>query len=118
MAAGTQSVGDYGNGTVYTNSSTADNDVLIQTNDVLRHDTFMVMSTAGVVDVYVSLDGTNYSTAALSLQDFGATVSDPVTETAAGRVYGFRGKFRKIRVLQKGATNPTAASLVCGRLGD
>ena len=118
MAAGTQTVSALGNVDVYTNSSTADNDVMIQTNDVSRHDTFMVMSTAGAVDVYVSLDGTNYSTAALSLQDFGATVSDPVVETAAGRVYGFRGKFRKIRVLQKGATNPTAASLVCGRLGD
>jgi hypothetical protein len=111
-------VSDQGNLVRYTNSSTADNDVMIQTNDIGRHDTFMVMATTGTVDVYVSLDGTNYATAALSLQDFGATVSDPVTEAAAGRVYGFRGKYSKVRVLQKGATNPTAVSLVCGRLGD
>jgi hypothetical protein len=118
MTAGTQTVNDSGNVVQYTNSSTADNDVLVQTNDVSRWDTFMLMSTTGTVDVYVSLDGTNYSTAALSLQDFGATVADPVTEAAAGRVYGFRGKFRRVRVLQKGATNPTACSLICGNLGD
>jgi hypothetical protein len=118
MAAGTQTVDFQGNAIRYTNSSTADNDVLVQTDDVSAYDTFMLMSTAGTVDVYVTLDGTNYSTAPLSLQDFGATTSDPVTEAVANRVYGFRGQFRKIRVLQKGATNPTAVSLLCGRLGD
>ena len=116
MAAGTQTVNFFGNGIRYTNSATADNDVLIQTDDISRYDTFMVMSTAGTVDVYVSLDGTTYSTAALSLVDQGATTSDPVVVTAALRSYGFRGKYSKVRVLVAGATNPTAASLVCGNI--
>lgn len=116
MAAGTQTVMELGNALRYTNSSTADNDVLIQTGDVSRYDSYELMSTAGTVDVFVSLDGTNYATAALSLVDKGATTSDPVLVTAAARVYGFRGKFLKVRVLQNGATNPTAASLLCYNL--
>jgi hypothetical protein len=117
MAAGTMTVSDLGNAVRYTNSSTADNDVLIQTNDVSRMDSFTLMSTAGAVDVYVTLDGTNYATAPLSLQDFGATTNDPVIETVAGRVYQFRGKFKAVRVLQKGATNPTACSLLAWKPG-
>jgi len=117
MAAGTMTIEYLGNVIRYTNSSTANDDILIQTDDVSRYDTFMLMSTAGTVDVFVSLDGTNYATAPLSLVDQGATTSDPVVVTAALRCYGFRGKFRKIRIMQNGATNPTAATLLCGGLG-
>jgi hypothetical protein len=35
--------------------------------------------------------------------------------TAADRVYGFRGVFRGVRVLQNGAT-ATVASLMCGNI--
>jgi hypothetical protein len=117
MTAGTKTVQAMGNVLIYTNSGTADNDVLILTDDVSRYDTFHVMSTAGTVDVFASLDGTNFATAALSLQDQGAIVSDPVLVTAANRIYGFRGKYRKVKVLVNGATNPTACSLVCGNMG-
>jgi hypothetical protein len=67
--------------------------------------------------VFVSLDGTNYSTAGLSLADLGSTSTDPVIVTAANRTYGFRGVYRLIRVLQNGASAVTAASLMCGRTG-
>lgn len=96
----------------YTGTGANDNDILLTTSDVSKFDAFTLMSSTGAVDVLVSLDGTTFSTAALSLSDHGATTSDPVLVTAALRVYQFRGKFSKIRVLQNGATG-AAAVLNC-----
>lgn len=102
-----------------TGTGTDDNDIVIEFNDVVDGaDTFLLMSTAGAMDVFVSLDGTNYSTAALSLTDMGATTSDPVLVTSANRVYGFRGKYKAIRVLQNGATAVANAVLRYGVMGD
>ena len=92
----------------YTGTGVNDNDVLFTTGDISPYDTFMVMSTVGAVDVYGSLDGTNFNTAPLSLADLGSTTTDPVIVTAANRMYGFRGKYKYIRVLQNGATAATA----------
>lgn len=98
----------------YTGAGTNDNDVVIQTNDVQRYSAFMLMSTAGAMDVFVSLDGTNYATAPLSLMDVGAVILDPVVVTAANRIYGFRGVFKYLRVLQNGATAVVNATLLAG----
>jgi hypothetical protein len=98
-------------------TGTNDNDVVIEfTNISGLTNTFMLMSTAGAMDVLVSLDGTNWSTVALSLTDLGATTSDPVNVTAANRIYAFRGLFQGIRVLQNGATAVTGAVLRYGSL--
>lgn len=115
MTIGTQTIADNTNVASYTNTSTEDNEEVIVTADVSKHDTFMLLSTAGAVDVIASLDGTNFSTAAIALQDMGATTLDPVLLTAAGRIYGFRGKFRKLKVLQNGATD-VAVTLLCGKM--
>lgn len=103
------------NFTRYYGTASADNAVLFTTGDLSRFDACVIMSTDGAVDVYASLDGTNYSTSALSLEDKGATSLDPVLQTAADRVYGFVGKFLFIRVLQVGAT-ASGASLNCWKL--
>lgn len=108
-------VEDLGTHVRYYGTGANDNDVLFTTGDISRYDACTIMSTDGAVDVFVSLDGTNYSTAALSLQDFGATSTDPVLVTAADRVYGFVIKARLIRVLQNGAT-ASAASMSCWKL--
>lgn len=92
-----------------------DNDVVIQTGDVSQYREFQLMSTAGAMDVFVSLDGTNYTTAALSLVDWGATTTSPVVVTAANRLYAFYGAFNFVRVLQNGATGVANACLVCKR---
>jgi hypothetical protein len=115
MTIGTLAFEHSGNALLYSNTSTADNDVPITTGDISQYDTFMVHSSAGAVDAFGSLDGTTYATAPLSLQDMGAVTTDPVIVTAAGRIYGFRGKFRKIRVLQNGATGATV-QLLCGNI--
>jgi hypothetical protein len=115
MTIGTQDAEELANGASYTNTSTEDNEEVIVTGDVSRHNTFMLMSVTGAVDVLVSLDGTNFSTAPQSLVDMGATDAAPVLVTVAARVYGFRGKFRKIKVLQNGATD-VAVTLLCGTM--
>ncbi len=100
--------------TQFSGTGTNNNDTVIQTNDVQRYNAFIIVTTTGAVDVFVSLDGTNYSTEPLSLVDFGATTQDPVLVTSAGRVYGFRGKFKYIRILQNGATAVSGATLLAG----
>ena len=107
---------NYGVATRYSGTGTNDNDLLFTTDDVVHYSAFMLMSTAGAVDVEVSLDGSAFSTAPLSLQDFGAVITDPVLVTVAGRVYGFAGKYKAIRVRQNGAT-ASAASLMCWSMG-
>lgn len=106
----------YGNNyTRYYGSGANDNDILFTTGDLARFDACVLMSTAGTVDVYASLDGTNFSTAALSLEDKGSTSLDPVLQAAPNRIYGFVGKFAFIRVLQVGAT-AASASINCWKL--
>lgn len=92
-------------------------DVVIQTNNVARYDQFFIQSTGGVMEVLVTLDGTNYSTAPLSLMDEGATTTAPVLLTAANRTYSFNGCFRGVRVRQNGATAVANASMTCSRKG-
>lgn len=94
-----------------------DGDIVVQTSDVSRFDSFMVISTAGAMQVFVSLDGTNYSTAPLSLIDLGATSTAPVTATVGNRLYGFFGNFAAVRVKQTGATAVTAATLTMTKKG-
>lgn len=99
---------------LYTGSGTNDNDLLFTTRNVQAHGSFTLMSTAGAVDVEVTLDGTTWSTTALSLEDLGATANTTyVVVTAALRVYQFRGKFTQVRVRQNGGTAATA-HLLCG----
>lgn len=118
MALTLAKVNNFGNAQLYQDGTGAnDNDVIVQTGDVSAFNAFTLDSTAGAVDVFVSLNGTDYTTAALSLTDLGATTTDPVVVTAANRVYGFRGAFQKIRVLQNGATAATKVNLMCAYWG-
>jgi hypothetical protein len=92
-----------------------DNDVVIETGDISHYTMYNLMSTAGAMDVLVTLDGTNYTTAPLSLVDQGAVSATPVIVTAPNRMYGFSGVFLKIRVLQNGATAVANARLLAQR---
>lgn len=83
----------------------SDNDVVVQADDMQHFRNYVLMTTAGAADVTVSLDGTNYSTAPLSMVDAGsASAVVTVLVTAANRIYTFSGKFQNVRVLQNGAT--------------
>lgn len=100
----TQVVSNLGTFVQYTGSCTTDNEVLVTTNDLSAYDACVLVSLTGAVDVFTSLDGTNFNTAARSLQDFGATDLNPVLVTAALREYGIVGKWRKLKILQNGGT--------------
>lgn len=97
-----------------TGSANADNATVVEiTSNAEQFDTWQIGSTGGVMDVYGSLDGTNYLTAPLALIDLGSTApSTAVIETAAGGQYGFKGRWKKILVQQKGGTAVANACLL------
>lgn len=116
----------FGNGSVFrggVGTLTAD-PIFVRTNftggetgDISEYDSFMLMSTAGAMDVVGTLDGTNYCTAPISLIDMGAADATPVLVTAANRIYGFRGKYLGLKVRQSGATAVANGALLCGVIG-
>lgn len=96
-------------------AGTADDDVLYTSTDITSYDRHIIENESGnAVDVYVSVDGTNYSTAAVS-----AYLIDDVT-TGGGiksitipdnKVGIIEGKFKKLRILQIGAGTPSAGTV-------
>ncbi len=111
-------VDEVGNMTRYSGGvGVSDTDVVVQTGDVSRFDEFVLMSTAGAMQVFPTLDGVNYAVAPLSLIDMGAVTTAPVTITAANRLYGFFGTFAKVRVQQSGGAAVAAACLTMSKKG-
>ena len=109
----TQSTNNYGTHIEYAGSCTEDNEVLITTGDVSRYTECAVISTTGAVDIYVSIDGSNYTTDAVALVDLGAADTTPVLVTAALRYFAFPlVAVKRIKVLENGATD-AAATLTC-----
>lgn len=100
---------------VFTGTGVNAADVLFTTPDVARFNIFEIMTTAGNVDILVSIDDVNFSTVPMALEDQGATTPTTyVTATAAtGRLYRFTGKYARIRMRQSGATAATGF-LRCG----
>jgi len=103
----------YGQNAVrYFGTGANDEDLVVTAQNTVQFDHCMLMSATGTVDVEVTIDGTTWTTAALSLQDLGATSSDPVLITAALRMYAVNGRYLGIRLRQEGAA-AAAASLLC-----
>lgn len=89
-----------------------DNDVLCTVN-ATDYDTWILGSTAGAMDVFVSLDGTNFLASAVALEDMVSTTpATRVVVTAAGRAFKLLIKCKLIRVLQNGATGVANGRLV------
>lgn len=83
----------------------SDNDVIFEVSGAELFDTWLLGSTAGAMDVFVSGDGTNYQSAAIALIDLGSTTpSTAVVVTTAGGNYGIKGRWKKIKVQQNGGT--------------
>ncbi len=77
-----------------------------------NYDTFCLGSTAGVMEVEVSGDGVNFLASKIALIDLTSTTpSTAVVVTAAGKSFGFSGKYKALRVLQNGGTAVVAAFL-------
>ncbi len=95
-------------------SSTSDNEVLLDIEGT-GYNEYIFGAGTGVVDVQVSVDGTNFLTAPASLVDLGATTGafvDGVTATVANRAYKLCGAFARVRFMQSGATAVTGFGVV------
>ena len=85
---------------------TADNGVVYESGDISVYNYHIIDNGSGeAIDVYVSVDGTNYATTAASLE----LINDVVTggglrniDLATTETGILRGKFKKIKVLMKG----------------
>ena len=88
-----------------------DNDVVYTSPDVSAYNVHIIECTAGTVDIQVSVDGTNFNTthAAVLLHDDVTLAGGVFVVTiASGKVGILRGKYRKIKILQNGATASNA----------
>ena len=94
----------------------ADNAVLYTSPDVSKFNYHIIDNRSGEsVDVWVSIDGTNYSQTAASVRLIDdVTTGDGVNviDIATTKTGILRGKFRNVRILQKGAGNPAAGEIV------
>jgi hypothetical protein len=94
-----------------------DNDIVIEVDDVSRFNEFALSSSAGAMDVDVSLDGTNFITA-IALEDKKSVAPGTrVVVTAAAGLYYFEGNFKAVRVRQNAATAVANAVLTAGQKG-
>ena len=94
----------------------ADNAVLYTSPDVSKFNYHIIDNRSGEsVDVWVSIDGTNYSQTAASVRLIDdVTTGDGINviDIATTKTGILRGKFRNVRILQKGAGNPAAGEIV------
>jgi len=92
-------------------AGTNDNDVVYTSGDVSSYNQHVIEATAGTVDIQVSVDGTNWNTtpAAVLLHDDVTTGGGVLSASiASGKVGILKGKYKKIRLLQNGATASNA----------
>lgn len=97
-------------------AGTGDNAVVLETDDISGYSAFLLFSSAGAWDIVVTLDGTNYTTSVLAMTDMHAVDLAPVVVAAAGKCYGVRGLFKKIRVLQNGGVAVANFSMIAYKL--
>ena len=94
----------------------ADNQVVIELENAERYNEFTLMSSAGEMDVDVSLDGVNFA-AAVAIEDLHSlTPATRVVVTVADLIYRFQGTFKTVRIRQE-TNNVADAVLYCGQLG-
>lgn len=85
-----------------------DNDVVYTSPDVSGYNVHYIEAIAGTIDIDVTLDGTNWIPAVAAVSLVTTTPATRVVEAASGVCLELRGKFKKIRVLQKGAVASNA----------
>jgi len=109
-----EDLGRYGHRERFKNGSGINaGDLVIESRGLFSYDTFLIMSTAGVLEIFVCIDGENFTTSPISISDLTAAALTPVLVTEAGKIYGFRGGYEKIQARQVGATAVAGASLLC-----
>ena len=98
-------------------AGTGDNAIVMELDNCERWNEFAIISTAGAMDVDVSLDGTNFAAAVALIDGTSATPATRVVVTAASRVYTFQGTVKAFRVRQNGATAVANSVCIASRVG-
>ena len=94
-----------------------DDDIVIDFGAAERWNSFTLQTTTGVVDVDVSVSLDVFK-AAIALEDLHSlTPATRVIVTTATKIFRFTGTFKRIRVIQKGATAAVGTVLICARTG-
>lgn len=91
--------------------------VVIELDDVQRFNEFTLQSSAGLMDVLVSLDGVTFTTPIALVDLQSVTPAVRVLATAAGLMYYFSGNFKAIRIRQSGGTAVADPFLLAGTIG-
>ena len=99
-------------------AGTADNDVLYTSADVSAYNYHVFDNRSGeTIDIWVSVDGTNFSQTAAAVD----LINDVTTggglrhiDIATTETGILRGKFKNVRVIQKGAGAPAAGEILIG----
>ena len=89
-------------------AGTNDNDVVYTSGDITTYNVHYVEATAGTVDVDVSIDGTNWIAAVAGVSLVTTTPATRAIDAASGVCLRIEGKFKKLRVNQKGAVASNA----------
>lgn len=89
---------------------TNDNDVVYTSRDISDYNLHVIECTTGTVDIDISTDGTNFTSAVAVRNVKSANSTTFVMDAIAASVpvVELRGRFKAIRVLQKGATASNA----------
>jgi len=92
-----------------------DNDVVIEVVDAEQYDSFYFSSVTGVMEVDVSVNGTDFSSIIALTDEASVAPATKVIITVATLLYSFRGNFKAVRVRQASATAVTLAAMNCRR---
>ena len=92
-----------------------DNDVVMELVDAEQYDSFYFSSTTGVMEVDVSVNGTDFNSIIALTDEASVAPATKVIITVAALLYSFRGNFKAVRVRQASATAVTDAAMNCRR---
>ena len=92
-----------------------DDDVVIELVDAEQYDSFYFSSTAGLLEVDVSVDGTNFNSIIALTDEASTAPATKVIITVAALLYSFRGNFKAVRVRQASAVAVANAAMNCRR---
>lgn len=93
----------------------SDNDVLIDFSSMEQYDEYTLSSLLGVMEVDVSVDGTNFNSIIALTDEESTTPATRVLITVAAQPYSFKGNYKRVRVRQASATAVTVPVLNCRR---
>lgn len=89
-------------------AGTNDNDVIYASGDVSNYSSHLIECIAGTVSIDVSIDGTNWIQDVAVIDVTATTPATRVVTLTSGSMGELIGQFKKIRVLQSGATASNA----------